>query len=200
MAGIDATVLHDRPPAFFGPTPVTVRHDLFLRLRQDFHRQGVEESFSKSTGITIKEGETIFTEVGRDGKPQLREGGRPALLISSTSWTPDEDFSILLEALVKLGAKWQQQPSTRGRPPPPFLVVAVTGKGPQKEMYEKKIRELDLPKIAICTLWLEAEDYPRLVGAATLGVCLHTSTSGTSSMNSPQLPVARSPSASGAAE
>lgn len=176
---------------------MTVRHDLFLRLRQDLQRQGVEESFSKSTGITIKEGETIFTELGPDGKPQLREGGRPALLISSTSWTPDEDFSILLEALVKLGAKWQQQPSTRGRPSPPFLVVAVTGKGPQKEMYEKKIRELDLPKIAICTLWLEAEDYPRLVGAATLGVCLHTSTSGTSPIIQSQAACCTQPSCTG---
>ena len=40
--------------------------------------------------------QTICTE-SRGGKVSLREG-RPALIVSSTSWTPDEDFSLLLEA------------------------------------------------------------------------------------------------------
>ncbi len=40
--------------------------------------------------------QTICTE-SRGGKVSSRVG-RPALIVSSTSWTPDEDFSLLLEA------------------------------------------------------------------------------------------------------
>lgn len=38
------------------------------------------------------------------------------------------------------------------------------GKGPQKEKYEEKLRMLRLKCVAFCTMWLSAEDYPRLLG------------------------------------
>lgn len=190
-AGITATVLHDRPPAFFGPSDTATRHALFTKLRPALQQQGVEEAYCAYSGVQVGEGETIFTALGKDGKPRLRSGAeRPALFLSSTSWTPDEDFSILLEALTRLcsGEGEQKGVATRSskegaKKRPPFVVVAVTGKGPQKAMYEEKMRQLDLKgRMAICTLWLEAQDYPRLVGAADLGVCLHTSTSGEGSL------------------
>ena len=45
-------------------------------------------------------------------------------------------------------------------------------------MYQNKIRELNFEYVSIVTLWLEASDYPVLLGCADLGVSLHVSTSG----------------------
>lgn len=39
-----------------------------------------------------------------------------------------------------------------------------TGKGPQKEYYKKLIDSKSFKHVKICTPWLEAEDYPLLLG------------------------------------
>ncbi|KAF5355663.1 hypothetical protein D9756_003970 [Leucocoprinus leucothites] len=107
--------------------------------------------------------------------PTLRQD-RPALLVSSTSWTPDEDFSILLEALSMYEVRAVAQ---RSSSPLPKVLVVVTGKGPLRDTYMKQINELQKKwKWVRCvSLWLEAEDYPVLLGSADLGVCLHSSSS-----------------------
>jgi hypothetical protein len=93
---------------------------------------------------------------------------RPVLVTSSTSWTDDEDFGILLDALVLLDQRLGQL----------RMLVFVTGKGPMKEFYMMKISKLRLQNISIHTLWLAPGDYPRLLACADVGVSLHTSTSG----------------------
>jgi beta-1,4-mannosyltransferase len=196
--GVQARVLHDRPPSFFGPTSLAGQHELFMRIGRQLRDWKVEEKYTAATGIVVGEGETLFTtfigsaqkftRVNNAGSRLktdivLRDISRPALLVSSTSWTEDEDFSVLLAALRDLDAKWAVNPSpstgTRGsNASKPFVVVVVTGKGPLKAHYEALIRASPLQRIAICTMWLEAEDYPKLIGSADLGVSLHTSTSG----------------------
>lgn len=52
------------------------------------------------------------------------------------------------------------------------------GKGPEKEMYLKKIAKLNLKFCNIQTKWLESEDYPKLLACSDLGICLHYSSSG----------------------
>jgi len=43
-------------------------------------------------------------------------------------------------------------------------VCVCVGKGPQKDHYRKLIDSLHLEHVEICTPWLEAEDYPVLLG------------------------------------
>jgi beta-1,4-mannosyltransferase len=54
----------------------------------------------------------------------------------------------------------------------------ITGKGPLKEHYLSLIEKKQWKNVAVLTPWLENEDYPLLLGAADLGVCLHWSSSG----------------------
>lgn len=46
------------------------------------------------------------------------------------------------------------------------------GKGPQKEHYRKLIDCLDLEHVKICTPWLEAEDYPVILGKTDANIVL----------------------------
>ncbi|KAJ8253973.1 hypothetical protein COCON_G00205850 [Conger conger] len=162
---IKATTLYDKPPLMFKEASLETRHSLFMKMRDLY-------SPFKSPDETHSEGveRTAFTE--RDGGTVTLTDGRPALLLSSTSWTEDEDFSILLKALEEYEGFVEDGATL------PSLVCVITGKGPQKEYYKALIDKLQLKHVQFCTPWLEAEDYPILLGSADLGVCLHKSSSG----------------------
>lgn len=105
--------------------------------------------------------------------------GNMRLIVSSTSWTPDEDFSILLEALVMYANPSQEDASNE--PPSPILAI-ITGKGPEKEKYLELMGQIQangrLPGIRILTAWLSNRDYATLLACADLGISLHKSSSG----------------------
>jgi beta-1,4-mannosyltransferase len=98
---------------------------------------------------------------------------RPAVIVTSSSWTADEDFSVLLEAMRACDAAAARQTSRL-----PALLFLMTGDGPLRATWERRIEALGLARVRSRTLWLDAADYPRLLGAADLGVCLHRSASG----------------------
>ena len=105
------------------------------------------------------------------------ESKRTRLLVSSTSWTADEDFSILLDALIQYS-----NPSDGSNPDDrPNILAIITGKGPLKAHYTQLITKAAaerLSKVTVLTAWLSTSDYASLLGAADLGVSLHTSSSG----------------------
>ncbi|KAJ1388255.1 Glycosyltransferase subfamily 4-like, N-terminal domain [Sesbania bispinosa] len=186
--GINATVLYDQPPDFFHPTSLEERHKDFCQ------PLGVRDCVSNGTslmGSHLLQNETLFTtEVGSN---IYLKPNRPALVVSSTSWTPDEDFGILLEAALMYDRRVaailneddsideeviRKEISDGKQCLYPRLLFIITGKGPEKENYEAKIKKLKLKRVAFRTMWLAADDYPLLLGSADLGVCLHTSSSG----------------------
>jgi len=161
--GIEAVTLYDRPAEMFQPMGLKEKHEFLLKLGKSF------PEFSSPTKPEIC---TIMTELSEDGQVHLREGG-PGFLVSSTSWTEDEDFSILLSALSEYESK--RKVNCNQYPP---LMCVITGKGPLKEHYLDIIKSKQWKHIIVCTPWLQAEDYPKLIACADLGVCLHTSSSG----------------------
>ncbi|KAA0177342.1 hypothetical protein FNF27_01120 [Cafeteria roenbergensis] len=170
---IDATVVHDKAPKFFRPTPPAERHALFGRLHAALAHVPESAGLARAVPVTDSDRQTLLTVAGEGGAPPCARKDRPAVLFSSTSWTPDEDFGILLDALELVNKAAVASPTRY----PPFLVI-VTGKGPQKAEYEARIRAEPMSRVAVRTLWLEADDYPRIVGCADLGISLHVSTSG----------------------
>lgn len=145
--GIEALPLHDRPANQFQP--------LSSKQRLDFLQRCPE---------TAKYADRIM-------KKHMR------LVVSSTSWTADEDFSILLDALVAYNATvaWDKTKY-------PKILAIITGKGPLQQYYLNKLEKLNAQKklsnTVVKTAWLSPEDYASLLGSADLGVSLHTSSSG----------------------
>lgn len=121
-------------------------------------------------------------------------------MISSTSWTPDEDFSILFNSLVKIEKNLSELElefeSKNQKKNFRKILFIITGRGPQKEFYMNKIKKTEFKYFMVKSIWLESDDYPKILGAVDLGVCLHYSSSGFDlpmkvvDMFSAQLPVA----------
>ncbi|XP_037419559.1 UDP-glycosyltransferase TURAN-like [Triticum dicoccoides] len=189
--GIKATVLYDHSPEFFHPASLTEKHELFCRLgRSICSAMGSADCFSVEKEVEDENTTALTSKI--DGGVLLKPN-RPALVVSSTSWTPDEDFSILLEAALmydrRVAATLGEEDSMdegqlwidikNGKQfDYPRLLFIITGKGPDRNKYEEQIKRLKLRRVAFRTMWLASEDYPLLLGSADLGVSLHTSSSG----------------------
>ncbi|KAL5565079.1 hypothetical protein UlMin_028243 [Ulmus minor] len=191
--GIKATVLYDQPPEFFHPTTLEEKHKLFCRLEKNLTQpDGIQDCATIVDDPLQKDlNGNLFSVLVDDNI--VSKSDRPALIVSSTSWTPDEDFGILLEAAlmydrrvaailnednsIKEEVLWNEMSGEKQYLYPRLLFI-ITGKGPEKQKYEEMIKRLRLRRVAFRTMWLPAEDYPLLLGSADLGVCLHTSSSG----------------------
>jgi beta-1,4-mannosyltransferase len=194
------SVLHDCPPALFRLRTMEEQHRILLEVDEavravcpaswslnDDHDRHEQNIGNEQASV---QSQTLFTEEYAKGRCRPRRG-RPALIVSSTSWTPDEDISLLLRALEMVDSQIENSSmaanaaASSAAPAdvkqPLRIVCVITGKGPLKERYEQEIQTLratNLTKhVAVTTLWIEPRDYPAYLACADLGVSLHTSTS-----------------------
>lgn len=86
------------------------------------------------------------------------------VLVSATSWTVDEDFALLIDALKKYDNSDQSLD----------LAVLISGRGPLRAHYEALFSAAYLRKSVFRTLWLPYADFPGFVGMADIGISLHT--------------------------
>ncbi|KAK9451329.1 uncharacterized protein V1518DRAFT_408267 [Limtongia smithiae] len=94
------------------------------------------------------------------------------IVVSSTSYTPDEDMSVLLDALSYYDTDSQSRDDL------PRILTIITGKGPLEPEFAAAVKSHSWKNVTIRTAWLAAEDYPRVLAAGDVGVSLHLSTSG----------------------
>jgi beta-1,4-mannosyltransferase len=99
-------------------------------------------------------------------------------VVCPTSWTEDEDFDLVIDAVRRLEEQirgWEAAGTARRFAD---LVILVTGDGARRAEFERRFAGLPARRIQLRARWLEPEDYPRVVGSADLGLCLHRSSSG----------------------
>jgi beta-1,4-mannosyltransferase len=108
--------------------------------------------------------------------------------VSSTSWTPDEDFEVLLQGLVSYATLRESQllssssSAAAAAAHLPAIHAIITGRGPLLPHYLARISTLRsagrLPGVSILNAWLTPADYAGLLSSADLGLSLHMSSSG----------------------
>jgi beta-1,4-mannosyltransferase len=116
--------------------------------------------------------QALFTRLG------IRGSGPIGFIVSPTSWTADEDFDLVIDAVLQVEDRirgWEAGGQSRRFPD---LVILVTGDGARRAEFERRFAGLPARRVQLRTRWLDPEDYPRIVGSADLGLCLHRSSSG----------------------
>jgi len=130
---------------------------------------------------------SAFTAIDRADRERFRQAlfarlgiraSTVGFVVCPTSWTEDEDFDVVIEAVMRLEERirgWEAGNSARRFPE---LVILVTGDGARRAEFERRFAGLPARRIQLRARFLEPEDYPRVVGSADLGLCLHRSSSG----------------------
>eukprot|EP00656_Telonema_subtile_P045467 TRINITY_DN51717_c0_g1_i1.p1 TRINITY_DN51717_c0_g1~~TRINITY_DN51717_c0_g1_i1.p1 ORF type:complete len:441 (-),score=36.87 TRINITY_DN51717_c0_g1_i1:91-1413(-) len=184
------TVLHDCAPSFFAPCS---REEFLLEVVPEFPPEDVPEwvlkqqpsSSSSSASHTSKKDSSDFST----SQPQ-----RGRIVVSATSWTADDDYTMVLDALCTvyddIHSRVMKFPDA---PPPARLWVVITGKGASKEKFDNQLQTIEKYKtrfidavknkknnyIQISTIYFQSfAKYAKMLGGSDAGLSLHDSSSG----------------------
>jgi len=141
----------------------------------------------KDTHVLYDRPAAIFVPINHVDRERYRQAlltrlgihaGTVGLIVCPTSWTEDEDFDVVIDAVLRLEDRvrgWEAAGAGRRFPD---LAILVTGDGARRVEFERRFAGLPARRVHLRARWLEPEDYPHVVGSADLGLCLHRSSSG----------------------
>ncbi|ORC92683.1 glycosyltransferase [Trypanosoma theileri] len=173
-------VLYDTAPSFFGPCSRSqfVEEVLtpMLQLTSTSRKEvmGLSPPPAFILNDSVKEEDSSLGNTGRKG----------LFMIASTSWTPDDDYTMVIDALVRIDKRLQKQLQEEGGKtllhPVRSIWLLVTGKGISRERFEKAVIAAHLsPLVMITTVYFQSyQHYAMALGAADVGLCMHRSSSG----------------------
>ena len=136
-------------------------------IKNVFKKLNLEESHQLFQKYEITK--NIFTFLDSNGKVS-NKNNKPFLMISSTSWTPDEDFNLLLDSFILTEKKLRNSFDKFKK-----VLFIITGRGPNKNEFFKKLSTQNLKLFDVKSIWLDRYDYPKILGNPNLGICLHYS-------------------------
>lgn len=105
------------------------------------------------------------------GRRLLARAGATAqrVAVTSTSWSRDEDFDLLLGALAVADRRLGSGET---------LDVVITGDGPRKAAFLAAFEVAALERVRVITAWFEHADFIHALSGADLAFSLHRSVSG----------------------
>jgi beta-1,4-mannosyltransferase len=155
-------VLYDSAPSFFAPVS---RQRAIQQLQ-----------LSKSGSAVSNAPQWFWNEASStDCTGGVKRSG--LVIVSSTSWGSDDDYSMVVDALRKLDACLMDPAvdlATRN------VWLVVTGKGPTRKRFEEDVAAAGLSSaIVVSTVYFQSFiDYSTMLGAADVGLSVHFSSSG----------------------
>jgi beta-1,4-mannosyltransferase len=148
---VTATVLYDKPaPVFEVFNNAEDKINLWKDLKRDGHLEKLPQEWY-----------TSLLKMSQD---------RPVVFVSSTSWSPDEDFGLLADALPAVDAAAEIARAN--------TFVIITGRGAGRDPFMSRVAQMNLQRVKVLTAWLKIDDYPRLLASADVGLSFHKSSSG----------------------
>jgi len=97
----------------------------------------------------------------------------PIVVVAPMGWTRDDDLPLLAEALRLLARRMAAVPE-----PHRALRLIVSGDGPLRAEWGARLRAMEGVAIRVETPDVAVTDYPSLLAASHLGLCVHRSSSG----------------------
>ena len=149
--------------------------------REPFRRDSSAQRPLRSPGVGVRAAWSAPSASSSARRCSRGSASAPAtvgFIVCPTSWTEDEDFDLVIDAVPRLEERIRGWEAGQRRPAFPDLVILVTGDGARRAEFERRFAGLPARRFS-CARAGSSPKTTRVSSAAPIsGLCLHRSSSG----------------------